>query len=119
MGVRLQRAGSTSIRNREAFGYRRKTDGWNCEGSRDQSYRKPVTPMTPDGEVDVEALKEAEMLMLLGTWKGSGTNSGVGVVQGTVEEEGDQWSVTEQNRHAARLTNEAQERKQWKKDRSI
>jgi len=106
-------------RNRRAFGHKKKTDGWNSKGRHDQSYRRPAVPMTPDGEVDVEELKRAELLLMFATWEGSRVNSGIGIAQGTIEEEGDQWSVTEDNRLALRLTKQAQEFKNWKRDRSI
>lgn len=75
--------------------------------------------MTPNGEVDVEELKRAELLLMFATWEGSRVNSGIGIVQGTPKEEGDQWSVTEDNRLALRLTKQAQEFKNWKRDRTI
>jgi hypothetical protein len=105
--------------NRKAFGHKRKTDGWNSEFNQGQSFRKPATPLTPDGEVDVEAMKEAELLQLFASWQRSGENKGVGILQGLESEEGDQWSVTQQRREAQRLTRDAQKHKEFKRSRSV
>lgn len=105
--------------NRKAFGYRGGTDGCDSEFSSGGSYRKPATPMTPDGQVDVEAMVEAEMRQLFAGWKNSGVNHGVEVLQGLESEDGDQWSVTEQLRAAKRLTEEAHKYKAFKRSRSV
>jgi hypothetical protein len=106
-------------RNRKAFGHRGRTDGIGGEGYQGMPGRGAATPMTPGSEVDVEAMMEAEMLQMFGTWDAERVNSGVGIVQGTIEEEGDQWSVTELNRAYKRLTIEINEFLKLRRKRTI
>jgi hypothetical protein len=117
-GVNKRALGKDIKRRRKAFRWRGRTDGVGGEGYAGGARRLPATPMTPDGQVDAVALARSEMLLAHSTWRATGTNGGVGVFEPEPWEPGGQCDTTEELRIAKRITDEVNNFRKKKKDRS-
>lgn len=111
--------GKTDGRGIDGDGFKADGHGFGGSDGYRHARRQPSVLVSAHGEFDDKANAEAELLIARSSWLRSRTNAGYEIVQGTIEEQGDQWSVTEDYRIMKRLTEEVQVFWKRKKKRSI